>query len=54
MISTLTNLGTLRLMVYAGALNAVMFLRFLYQLLRHELYPDRNILRSDECPSALV
>ncbi len=34
MVSTLTNLGTLRFMVYAGALNAVIFLSFLRRLVK--------------------
>jgi len=34
MISTLTNLGTLRFMVYDGALTAVLFLSFLRRLIR--------------------
>ena len=34
MISTLTNLGTLRFMIFAGALTAVIFLSFLQRLVR--------------------
>src|SRR5919199_2458247 len=34
MISTLTNLGTLRFMVFDGALNAVIFLSFMQRLVR--------------------
>jgi transposase len=35
MISTLTNLGTLRFMVFDGALNAAIFLAFLQRLIRN-------------------
>ena len=35
MISTVTNLGTLRFMIYEGALNAALFLIFLRRLIRH-------------------
>jgi len=34
MISTVTNLGTLRFMIYEGALNAVLFLTFLRRLIK--------------------
>jgi hypothetical protein len=34
MISSLTNLGTLRFMIFAGALNAVIFLNFLRRLIK--------------------
>jgi DDE superfamily endonuclease len=34
MISTLTNLGTLRFMVFEGALNAAIFLAFLQRLVK--------------------
>ena len=34
MISTLTNLGTLRFMIFEGALTAVIFLSFLQRLVR--------------------
>jgi transposase len=34
MISTLTNLGTLRFMIFEGALNAIIFLSFLQRLVR--------------------
>lgn len=34
MISTVTNLGTLRFMIYEGALNAILFLSFLRRLIK--------------------
>jgi transposase len=34
MISSVTNLGTLRFMIYGGALNTVIFLRFLHRLIK--------------------
>ena len=34
MITSLTNLGSLRVMIYDGALNATIFLRFLRRLIK--------------------
>lgn len=34
MISTVTNLGTLRFMIYEGALNTFIFLNFLRRLIK--------------------